>query len=132
MPISWKFERKNVIYQCKVTDSTTGKEECYIGLTSNSAKDRITKHKKSFRDRTYHKNSLSKYIWKLKDENKTFQIAWNILDQAKPYSPASKVCNLCTRETYYILFKRNLATLNRRDEFFGYCLHRRNYFIENQ
>ena len=131
-PVNGKCERKNVIYQCKVTEESSGNSESYVGLTGNSFKDRITKHRKSFRDRTYHKNSLSKYIWKLNDENKQFQVAWKILDQAKPYSPATKVCNLCLRETYYILFKKNYSSLNRRDEFFGFCLHKNKFLMESQ
>ena len=119
-PVSGNCEKSNVIYQCTVTEDISGKQECYVGLTANSVKDRITKHKKSFRDRHYHKNSLSRHVWKLKDENKAFHIAWKILDQAKAYSPSSRICNLCIRETYFILFKRNMATLNRKDEFFGY------------
>ena len=131
-PVNGTCEKKNIIYQCTVTETGTGQSESYIGLTGNSFKDRITKHRKSFRDRSYHKNTLSKHVWKLRDENKEFQIAWKIVDQAKPYSPASKVCNLCVREVYYILYKKNLASLNKRDEFFGYCLHKSKYFIENQ
>ena len=131
-PVNGQCERTNVIYQCTVKEATSGGSESYVGLTGNSFKDRITKHRKSFRDRTYHKNSLSNYIWKLKDENKQFQIAWKILDQAKPNSPSSKICNLCLRESYYIIFKRNLASLNRGDEFFGFCLHKNKFLMENQ
>ena len=131
-PLNGNCEKSNVIYQCTITEEASGKKESYVGLTANSIKDRITKHRKSFRDRTYHRNSLSRHVWKLKDQNKAFQVAWKILDQATTYSPSSKLCNLCTRETYFILFKKNLATLNRKDEFFGYCLHKRKYFMENQ
>ena len=131
-PVNGQCERTNVIYQCTVKESTSGCSETYVGLTCNSLKDIITKHRKSFRDRTYHRNSLSKYIWKLKDENRQFEIAWKILDQALSYSPASKICNLCLRECYYIIFKRNLASLNRRDKFFGFCLHKNRFLMENQ
>ena len=40
---------------------------------------------------------------------------WSILDEAKPYSPASKKCMLCLTEKYHIIFStKNL--LNKRNE----------------
>ena len=131
-PVDGDCEKQNIIYQCKVTETMSGTSESYIGLSGKTFKDRVTKHNKSFRDRTYHKNSLSSHIWRLKDQNKQFKIAWRIVDQTNPYSPASKVCHLCVREIYYILFDRNSASLNKKDEFFGFCLHKRKFLIENQ
>ena len=129
--VNGECERKSIIYQCTVNEIGSQTSETYVGLSENSFKDRITKHRKSFRDRHYHRNSLSRYIWKLKDEKKQFEIAWTILDQAKPYSPTTKICNLCLREKYFIIFEKNKATLNKRNEFFGFCLHKRKYLIEN-
>ena len=103
-----------------------------MGLSSNSFKDRVTKHRKSFRDRGYHKNTLSKHIWKLKDDGIAFNVDWKIVDQAQPYSPATKICNLCVRETFFIMYHRNLASLNKKDEFFGYCLHKSKFYMEIQ
>ena len=102
-PVEGTCEKKNIIYQCTVTETTSGKVENYVGLTGNSFKDRLTKHRKSFRDRSYHKNSLSKHIWKLKDKNVDFTVTLKIIDQATQYSQATKICNLCIRECYYIL-----------------------------
>ena len=131
-PVGGECQRENIIYQCKVTEELSKESESYIGLTSRTFKDRVTKHKKSFRDRQYHKSSLSKHIWNLKDQNKEFKIAWKILDKAQPYSPATKVCNLCVRECFYIMYQRNLSSLNKRDEFFGFCLHKSKFLIANQ
>ena len=123
---------KSIIYQHTATEEVSNESENYVGLTSKTFKDRYYKHKKSFRDRHYHKNSLSKHIWNLKDQNKEFKIAWKIIDKANPYSPATKICNLCLRECFYILYHRNLSSLNKRDEFFGFCLHKSKFLIENQ
>ena len=130
-PVNGECERRGVIYQCSVKETNSGKVETYVGLTENSFKDRITKHRKSIRDRNYHKNSLSNHIWNLKDQNIDHEISWKILEPAQPYSPASKICNLCVREIYFILYHRKMASLNKRKEFFRYCLHKGKYFIEN-
>ena len=124
-------EKKSVIYKCRVKELQSGQEETYVGLTANSFKSRLTKHNKSFRDRNYNPTSLSKHIWKLRDANKQFQISWQIIDQAKPFNPASKMCNLCLREKYFIIYKKKKATLNKKNEFFGYCLHKNKYSIAN-
>ena len=99
-PVEGQCQRENIIYQCTVTEEVSNESENYKGLTSKTFKDRYYKHKKSFRDRHYHKNSLSKHIWNLKDQNKEFKIAWKIIDKATPYSPATKICNLCVRECF--------------------------------
>ena len=130
-PVNGECEKTGVIYQCTVTERVSGKSENYVGLTEKSFKDRITKHRSSFRNRNYQKNTLSKHIWGLKDQNLEFDISWKILDQAKPYSPATKVCNLCLRESYFIIYHKKKATLNKRKEFFGYCLHKSKYYLEN-
>jgi len=49
--------------------------------------------------------SLSKYIWKLKSEDKPFNIDWSIEASAPAYNPASKKCRLCTMEKTIILFR---------------------------
>ena len=87
-PVDGDCEKQNIIYQCKVTETMSGTSDSYIGLSGKTFKDRVTKHNKSFRDRTYHKNSLSSHIWRLKDQNKQFKIAWRIVDQTNPYTPA--------------------------------------------
>ena len=126
-------ESKEIIYQCEFKEAISGEKQSYVGLTENSFKDRLTKHRKSFRDEGYHKNSLSKHIWKLKRSGKEFEISWKIISRAKPYSPSSKTCELCLREIYYIMYyNKSKATLNKRHEFFGHCLHKSKYLLSNQ
>ena len=56
---------------------------------------------------------LSAYIWELKDQNKNFSLKWKIIDRAPPYNSITKKCRLCMKESYYIIFKPNMATLNK-------------------
>ena len=131
-PIDGKCEEKGVIYQCPVKELVSGSMQTYVGLTERSFKDRYTKHKKSFRTRGYQRSTLSTHVWYLKDRDIDFEMSWKIIDKAKPYSPSTKICNLCIREVFFIMYHKDKATLNKRSEFFGHCLHKRKYFIENQ
>ena len=61
--------------------------ETYIGLTATTFKSRWAGHKTSFKHQK-HQNSttLSQYIWKLKNEQKTFTLTWKFVSRA-PHSP---------------------------------------------
>ena len=133
--VEGQCEQRGVIYQCEVSENVEnqgGTAETYVGLTENSFKDRLTKHRTSFRNQGYHKNSLSNHIWDLKRRNINFELRWRIIAKAKPYSPCSKICSLCIKEIYYIMYEKNMASLNHRSEFFGFCLHKSKYLLKNQ
>ena len=51
----------------------------------------------------------------MKDQGWDYKISWKILEQAQPFFPITGVCALCTLEKWYILFKPELATINKRD-----------------
>ena len=123
---------RGIIYECQVKEVQSGKVESYIGLSENSFKDRYYKHRKSFTTEGYHKNSLSTHVWDLKKKHVNFELTWRIISTAKPYSTTSKSCELCLREIYYIMYDRKKASLNKRDEFFGHCLHKGKYLLVNQ
>ena len=83
----------------------------------NYFKARYSGHKSSFKKKTRQKETtLSKYIWNLKEKNETFNISWKILAKAQPFSQVTGLCQLCTREKYFIVFKPELGTLNSRNE----------------
>ena len=83
--------------------------------------------------------TLSKYIWSLKDPddcnvepcpNKIeWKIEWKILARAKGYNPITGVCRLCLKECYFLLFKTETASLNKRGEIFTPCPHRKFKFL---
>ena len=55
---------------------------------------------------------------------------WSILDEAKPYSPASKKSMLCLTEKYHIIFStKNL--LNKRNKLVTKCRHENKFYLEN-
>ena len=82
-------------------------------------------HRKDLNNANYKgSTTLSKYVWKLKEERKAFQIKWKIIDRAPPYNPMTRKCNLCIKEKFYIIYRPNMATLNKRNELFNSCRHR--------
>ena len=52
----------------------------------------------------------------LQDSSKPFQIKWKVLKKCKAYSNISKKCNFCLYEKFIIICKKELCSLNRRNE----------------
>ena len=121
-PLDRKCRTKNIVYQATVA-SMKG-EETYVGLTSTEFKQRHGNHNLSFRyDKYRYQTELSKHIWSLKDQNVEYNIRWQILKHAKPYSTTTKRCNLCIMEKYFIICHPTKSTLNKRSELAGACRH---------
>ena len=131
-PLGGKCLEKNVIYQAKVTTtSDPSKTESYVGLCSTSFKDRYRNHINSFKhQKKSNETMLSNHIWDLKNKNIDFQVTWKILDRAKPFSPVTQICNLCTKEKYFIIFEPGEASLNKKEELYNYCLHKSSQLLE--
>jgi hypothetical protein len=106
------------VYQATVTTQTNGVKQAYVGLTENTFKTRYTNHVGSFRHKSKHLSTeLSKHIWQLKDNNQAFDISWKVIKQAAPYNNATKNCNLCQWEKYFIVCRPELSSLNKRNKF---------------
>ena len=131
-PLSNKCLTESVVYQATVTSTSADSPQTYIGLTENSFKTRYSNnHKASFKK--YDKRNakeLSKYIWLLQSNNIDYSIKWRTLKRAKPYSPASKRCNLCLWEKYFIIFKPEMASLNKRNELVSSCRHANKFLLK--
>ena len=123
-PFNGQCQMDNVIYRAAVT-TEDGKSESYTGLTSTTFKQRYGGHKTSLNNAKYqNKSTLSTHVWKLKSENKKFSIKWGPLDRAPNFNPSTRKCRLCLKEKWYILYKPETATLNKRTEFYTACRHR--------
>ena len=97
--------QKSLIYNAKVTQTSSGDEEFYIGQTSRSFKSRLYGHRSNFKLSDFRNEiSLAKHVWSLKDDNEPFTIDWKIIQRPQDYKPSSNSCLLCATETYYILF----------------------------
>ena len=138
-PLPGACNQDNVIYQATIvtdppnTSNNTNKTtETYVGSTVNF-KTRHRGHRDSFLKLDRKKESeLSKYIWKMKEENRNTEITWKILGRAPPYNPITDKCLLCIEEKLTILLQPKLASLNSRDEMFNYCRHKWAVMINGQ
>ena len=132
-PVEVKCNTSGVIYQATVERKDTGEQNKYIGLCETSFKLRYNTHKNSFKYEDKRKDTkLSDHIWDLKLENCDFELSWRIVSKANSYSPSSKICNLCNREIYYILYKPEMANLNKRNELMSACRHKNKFKLQNQ
>ena len=46
------------------------------------------------------------------------------------YTNLTKRCNLCNTEEFYILYKPDMATLNKRNELVSTCRHKRKFLLK--
>ena len=71
----------------------------YVGMTEGTFKDRVQSHYTSFNHRAYKNDTaLSKHIWDLQDNNKTYQLYWEILEKVSKYHQSQQFCNVCITE----------------------------------
>ena len=92
---------------------------------------RYRNHQTSFRHPSKrNETELSKYIWDLKDQKKSFRVKWRVLRSCQPYSNESKKCNLCLQEKYFIIYRKDLSSLNKRNELASSCRHRNRFTLE--
>ena len=121
-PLQGNCVKENAVYQETVVTETT--TENYVGLASNF-KERYRSHQTSLRHPSKrNETELSKYIWDLKDRKKSFRVKWRILRSCQPYSNESKKCNLCLQEKYFIIFRKDLSSLNKGNEIASSYRHR--------
>ena len=111
-----------MIYQAGVGK----RKEGYVGMCAPTFKSRFGNHKTDFKHPGKRKHTrLAGYVWSLKDEGLEPRIEWQFLARASTYRPSSKTCRLCISEKFHIMHSKNdLASLNKRTEFFSSCLHK--------
>ena len=100
--------KKEIVYQATV-NSEGGKIENYVGLTANTFKERFSGHLFNFKHENSKGTTLSAYIWKLKNENRKYEISWKILQHAKPFTPENGQCALCTAEKKNYNFQARIS-----------------------
>ena len=111
----------NLVYKCTV--SAPGRDnKHYIGLTSNTFKERYGSHKSSLtHEKNAHKTTLSAYIWKVRSEGATPSLSWSIVKRAPAYSKETGTCQLCLHEKTTILLAEQQNSLNKRNEIISKC-----------
>ena len=91
-PLAGKCLERNLVYCGNATTKESDDESNYLGVTQNTIKDRIYKHRNSFKyESKANSTELSKYVWDLKKKGILNPIVkWSIIDHATPYINGSK------------------------------------------
>ena len=131
-PLKGNCMDKNLIYNGNVSARENDVGCDYIGVTENSFKDRLYKHRNSFNyESKANSTELSKHVWNLKRQGVTSPIIhWSVIDHATPYVNGSKKCHLCLTEKFHIITS-SLNLLNKRSELVSKCRHENKYYLCN-
>ena len=101
-PLDNKCLTPNIVYEANVTSHPDEVEKDYRGLCSTVFKNRFGVHKEGFNHRKYSKGcELAKYVWELKDAQKTFDVKWSILEKVRGRLVGGQR-RLCVTETMLI------------------------------
>ena len=129
-PLDKKCLSDEIIYQATVMEPEA-EPKTYIGLCSTDFKARLGVHKDSFKNpqKLNIQTSLSRHIQQLETKNIEPVVTWKLIDRGRTFSPITNVCQLCTREAYYILFHPDSASLNSRSELYSACRHKKSKLL---
>jgi hypothetical protein len=115
-PVQGKCKSKGVVYEAQITETVSGKAETYTGLTCRTFKRRYNEHNNDMQNPGNRiKSKRSSHVWALKDSGTDHEVRWRILDRATTYNLITKKCRLCLKEKYFIMYKRENSTLNKRN-----------------
>ena len=113
-------------------------EETYTGTSYTIWKTRMYGHNTTFNNPALrHKTTLADYIWDLQCPDRCYErgedecqnsieyeITWKILARAPGYNPVTGMCRLCLKESFFILFHPETASLNKKNEIYQSCKHK--------
>ena len=96
MPGQGMCRSKNAVYQAIVTvaprpevQEEVEEVHTYVGAT-HDFKERYYGHRSSFNlEASRTSTTLSKFVWKMKDEGRQYSIKWRIIDRGAAYRPAA-------------------------------------------
>ena len=131
-PAQGKCQTESAVYRATVRETGTGRTETYTGLTGGKFKDRWYKHSSDMRhEKDRNNTSLSAHVWELRDNNINFTLEWDFIEMAPTFNPVTKRCRLCLKEKFHIMYNRSSSSLNKRQEIFNTCRHRKQRLLEN-
>ena len=131
-PVQGICKTKGVVYEACVKETISGNKETYTGLTCRQFKTRFNEHNLDMNNPSGRiKSKLSSHIWSLKDRGINYEVTWRLLDKATTFNPTTKKCRLCLKEKYFIMYRRDSSSLNKRSEVFNTCRHRTQDLLMN-
>ena len=137
-PLQGNCQATNIIYNAEVKENNNS--QLYIGLIEPPFKLRYNEppfklrynnHTQSFKHEKYQNSTeLSKHIWQLKRNKKSFTINWSKASRAQSYNSESKRCNLCLTEKLHILNVEKHSLLT-NDPLISKCCHENKFYLRN-
>ena len=109
-PLDGKCLHECILYQANVITNNECKK--YLRAAEGEFKLRYNNHTMSFRHKNY--TQLSKYLWKLKEEDVDCNLYWSIKACAPPYKYGTRKCNLCLTEKIIIVRSDSKKLFNKR------------------
>ena len=104
-PVQNKYLTPRIKYRADVTNNKTDEHNYYYGISDTPCKDRYENHKTSFRHRSHLTDSeLSKYYWKLVDNDTVPTIKFSIAKHVKGNTFINN-CNLCLSKKAFLIKK---------------------------
>ena len=133
-PLNGHCLTSDLVYTADVSykDGEEDVQDTYHGSTRGPFKTRWNEHNSSFRLEYKKKNTtLSKLIWRLKESNTEYHIAWSVEKRAQSYKCGSRLCGLCLAEKVIIARSRNPRMINKRSEILNKCRHRNKFLLSS-
>ena len=127
-PLNGECLTKSLVYKSNVIVPQR-KTKHYHGLAGNTFKERYTGHTSDFRNKRS-ATGLSKYIWQLKDENREYDVTWEIHTKSHAYRCGTRRCDLCLSEKLAIVQADPVTSLNKRSELAKACPHQSKWKYE--
>ena len=125
-PVQGRCKTRSVVYRATVVETRTGKVETYTGVTGDKFKVRYKQHTSDFDTANGRsKTTLAGHIWNLKDHGEPYEVGWSIIDRANVFNPTTRKCRVCLKEKSHILYNQMGSTLNKRNEIYNTCMHRK-------
>ena len=129
-PLQNKCMSKDIVDKATIITNNTQGTKHYIGMTSNTFKERYRNHIKSFTHKKYsNETELWKHVWHLKQNKTDFTIKWSIIKKSISYTGGSKRCNLCLEEK--LILKKDNCLLNKRSEIVSACQHKNKFLVKS-
>ena len=132
-PLQNKCRSKDNVYKATIITGNTQDTKHYIGMTSNTFKERYRNHIISFTHKKYsNETELSKHVWTLKQNKTDFTIKLSMIKKCISYTGGTKRCNLCFDEKITILKEKyNNCLLNKRSEIVSACQQKSRFQVNN-
>ena len=104
-PLNENCKAQNIIYKCTVSATQTFKQCAYLGIAEGNWKQHLYNHRQSFKDKKHKNDTLSSYLWDLKENHKQIlELTWSIVRFAPGYLNISKRYLLCLHEELLISY----------------------------